>query len=265
LQEITSDILPQILQISADIKEIHLCDIMGKRDLETCFSPALYEPERHAGSIIVIIDILRATSAICTAFENGASSIIPVATVPEARDYKERGYLVAAERDGYVLDFADFGNSPFNFTREKVAGKTIVYSTTNGTGIIRLASSAGKIVIGSFLNISSLSRWISDQNNDVVLFCAGWKNRFNLEDTICAGAIAEKLLFTSLYSTICDSTHASLDLWSLAKDDPIGYIEKAAQRSRLRDKKLDDCISFCLTADYTQMIPVIKDGVLVSM
>jgi len=89
-----------------------------KRDLETCFSPALYEPERHVGSIVVVIDILRATSAICTAFENGAESIIPVATVPEAKEYKEKGYLVAAERDGYVLDFADFGNSPFNFIFE---------------------------------------------------------------------------------------------------------------------------------------------------
>jgi len=238
---------------------------MRKRNLDTCFSPALYEPERHAGSIIVIIDILRATSAICTAFEHGVSSIIPVATVAEARDFKERGYLVAAERDGYVLDFADFGNSPFNFTSDKVAGKTIVYSTTNGTGIIKLASSADKIVIGSFLNLGSLSKWISGQDKDVVLFCAGWKNRFNLEDSICAGAIAEKLMSTSLYSTICDSTVAALDLWSLAKDDLIGYIEKAAQRSRLRDKKLDECIGFCLTADYTQKIPVIKDGVLVSI
>jgi 2-phosphosulfolactate phosphatase len=238
---------------------------MRKRNLDTCFSPALYEPERHAGSIIVIIDILRATSAICTAFEHGVSSIIPVATVAEARDFKERGYLVAAERDGYVLDFADFGNSPFNFTSDKVAGKTIVYSTTNGTGIIKLASSADKIVIGSFLNLGSLSQWISGQDKDVVLFCAGWKNRFNLEDSICAGAIAEKLMSTSLYSTICDSTMAALDLWSLAKDDLIGYIEKAAQRSRLRDKKLDECIGFCLTADYTQKIPVIKDGVLVSI
>ena len=236
-----------------------------KRDLETCFSPALYEPERHVGSIVVVIDILRATSAICTAFENGAESIVPVATVAEAREYKEKGYLVAAERDGYVLDFADFGNSPFNFTPDKVAGKTIVYSTTNGTGIIKIASSAGYIIIGSFLNISALTGWISKQERPVVLFCAGWKNRFNLEDTICAGAIAERLMSTSLYSTMCDSTLAALDLWSLAKNDLSGYIDKAAQRSRLRDKKLDDCIPFCLTMDYTSKIPVIRDGILVSM
>lgn len=238
---------------------------MGKRNLETCFSPALYEPEGHEGSIVVVIDILRASSAICTAFENGAGFIIPVATVPEAKAYKEKGFLVAAERDGFVLDFADFGNSPFNFTPEKVAGKTIVYSTTNGTGIIKMASSAGFIVIGSFLNISALTDWITEQERNVILFCAGWKNRFNLEDTICAGAIAERLLVSSLYSTICDSTLAALDLWSLAKIDLPGYIEKVAQRSRLRDKKLDDCIKFCLTADYTRKIPIVKDGILVSL
>ncbi len=236
---------------------------MRKRNLETCFSPALYEPERHAGSLVVVIDILRATSAICTAFENGTASVIPVATVAEAREYKEKGYLVAAERDGYVLDFADFGNSPFNFTPERVAGKTIVYSTTNGTGIIKLAHSAQYIVIASFLNISSIVEWIIARDNDVVLFCSGWKNRFNLEDSLCAGAIAERLLGTSLYSTICDSTHAATDLWSLAGGDLPGYIEKVAQRSRLRDKNLDDCIPFCLSMDFTKKIPVIRDGILV--
>lgn len=237
---------------------------MGKRKLEICLSPLLYEPDEHTGSIVVIIDVLRATSAICTAFQNGAKSIIPVESVEEARDYKNRGYLVAAERDGYVLDFADFGNSPFNFTRERVEGKTIVYSTTNGTGIIKMAESASAVVVGSFLNISSLTEWLSEQKNDVILFCAGWKNRFNLEDTICAGAIAEKLMSTSLYSTICDSTIAALDLWAMAKNDLHGYIDKVAQRTRLRDKGLDDCIEFCITSDFTEKIPVIRDGILVN-
>ena len=238
---------------------------MGRKRLETCFSPALYEPELHTGSVVVIIDILRATSAICTAFENGAESIIPVTTVSEAKDFKNRGFLVAAERDGYVLDFADFGNSPFNFKRELIEGKTIVYSTTNGTGIIKLASSADHIVIGSFLNISALSEWISIQEKDVVLFCAGWKNRFNLEDTICAGAIAERILSADIFSTNCDSTLAALDLWTLARSDIRGYIEKAAQRSRLRDKNLDDCIDYCLTEDLTNKIPIVKNGILVSL
>jgi 2-phosphosulfolactate phosphatase len=237
---------------------------MTKRKLETCFSPALFEADAHIDSIVVILDILRASSAICTAFANGAASIIPVTSIEEAREYKSKGYLVAAERDGFVLDFADFGNSPYNFTEEKVKGKTIVYSTTNGTGLINLASSAYKTVIGSFLNIKSLTRWLIEQENDVLLLCAGWKNRFNIEDTVCAGSIAETLMKSDHFKTICDSTYAAIDLWSLARPDLPGYIEKAAQRTRLRDKKLDDCIGFCLTPDFTDKIPVMRDGVLVN-
>jgi len=236
---------------------------MTKRKLETCFSPALYRQDEHVNSIVVIIDILRASSAICTAFANGAASILPVADANEAREYKSKGYLVAAERDGFVLDFADFGNSPFNFTRERVKGKTIVYNTTNGTGIINLASSAHTIAIGSFLNIGALTEWIIRQDRDTLLFCAGWKDRFNIEDTVCAGAIASRLMAAGHFSTICDSTLAAMDLWSLAHNDLSGYIEKSAQRTRLRDKKLDDCIEFCLTFDFTDKIPVMKNGFLV--
>jgi len=237
---------------------------MDKKNLETCFSPALFEAEGHADSIVVIIDILRASSAICTAFANGVSSIIPVAEVTEAREFKSKGYLVAAERDGYVLDFADFGNSPFNFTKEKVSGKTIVYSTTNGTRLINLASSAHMTVIGSFLNIGALTRWLIKQERDIILLCAGWKNRFNIEDTVCAGAMAEVLMNSNCYATICDSTLAAIDLWSLARPDLQGYIEKAAQRTRLKDKMLDDCIAFCLTSDLTDKIPFMKNGSLVA-
>jgi len=236
---------------------------MKKRNLETCFSPALYEAERHKSSIVVIIDILRATSAICSAFANGVRTIIPVETVDEAREYKKKGFLVAAERDGIILDFADFGNSPFNFTRDRIEGKTVVYSTTNGTGIIKLASSAEYVVIGSFLNISALSEWIFNKKQDVLLFCAGWKNRFNLEDSVCAGAFAERLIASGQFETICDSTKAALDLWGLASNDLIYYIDKAAHRSRLKANGLDDCIEFCLTPDYTDKVPIINNGVLV--
>jgi 2-phosphosulfolactate phosphatase len=235
---------------------------MARCNLEVCFSPAVFNHFENRNAIIVIIDVLRASSAICTAFANGAETLIPVADAEMARELKKKGYLVAAERDGFVLDFADFGNSPFNFTREKVSGKTIVYSTTNGTRIIDMASVLYRTVVGSFLNITALSQWLIHQGRDIILFCAGWKDKFNLEDTICAGAMAEILLDSSQISTICDSTHAALDLWLLAKASPLKYIEKAAQRSRLRDKGLDDCIEFCLTRDFTDIIPVIINGEL---
>ena len=234
------------------------------KTIDTCFSPALFEHEKSKGNIIVIIDILRATSSICTALANGAKAIIPVAEVAEAQNYKAKGYLVASERDCIKLDFADFGNSPFNFTKEMVEGKTIIYSTTNGTGLVNTALSASPaaIVVGSFLNISSLTGWINQQEQNVTLFCAGWKKRFNLEDTIFAGAVAERLMQTHGYSTSCDSTHAAIDLWSIAKNDLRGYVEKAAQRSRLREKNLDDCIDFCLQYDFTTVIPIFQNGCL---
>jgi 2-phosphosulfolactate phosphatase len=238
---------------------------MIKKTVEVCLSPALFNQFENKEAIVVIIDVLRASSAICTAFSNGALTIIPVAEIDEARGYKNRGYLVAAERDGFVLDFADFGNSPFNFTRDKVEGKTIVYSTTNGTRLIDLASSSFLTVIGAFINISALTNWLIKQDRDVILFCAGWKNKFNLEDTICAGAVAQKLLDSNLFATICDSTHGATDLWKMASSNPLMYLEKAAQRSRLRDKGLDDCIEYCMTFDLLSSIPAVRKGVLIDL
>jgi 2-phosphosulfolactate phosphatase len=227
-----------------------------KNRLEVCLSPAMYS--RHAAdeNIVVIIDILRATSSICAAFHHGVKRIIPVSTIEEARNYKSKGYLVASERDGNVLDFADFGNSPFNFTAEMVAGNEIVYSTTNGTRCIHLASHSKAVVIGSFLNISSLANWLVRQNSPVLLFCASWKDRFSLEDVVYAGALAERLLQSGNFQSICDATSASLDLWQLAKPNLVEYLTKAAQKGRLASKGLDDCFEFCLTLNQTSVIPV---------
>jgi len=110
------------------------------RCVEVCFSPKLF-PEIliKENFIVVLVDILRATTTICTAFENGVQAIIPVATIEEAKQLKEQGFLVASEQDGMKLDFADFGNSSFSFTRERVEGKTLVYCTTNGTQALEMA------------------------------------------------------------------------------------------------------------------------------
>jgi 2-phosphosulfolactate phosphatase len=231
----------------------------SKNRLEVCLSPAIYDKHADDRNLVVIVDILRATSSICAAIHNGVKSIIPVATVEEAREMKNKGYMVSSERDGYVLDFADFGNSPFNFTPEIVAGKEIVYSTTNGTRCIHQASHSRAVLIGSFLNISVLTEWLTAQDAPVLIFCASWKDRFSLEDTVFAGALAERLLNSGKFETICDAVTASIDLWNLAKPDLTGYIQKAAQKGRLASKGLDDCIEYCLTADLCPVIPAFKN------
>lgn len=233
--------------------------------VEVCFSPALYEIYENREATVVVTDILRASSAIVTAFMNGVNNIIPVGTLEKAKELKDKGYMVAAERDGIVRDFADFGNSPYNFTPERVKGRDIVYSTTNGTQAIELASSGAQVLIGAYLNITALANYIVEQDRDLLVLCAGWKNKFNLEDTLFAGALAEKLLEHDHFYTICDSTVASLDLWSLAKDDLMGYIEKVAQRERLRKNKLDDVIEYCHTPNVTSVIPVLKEKYLVEL
>jgi len=236
-----------------------------KNRLEVCLSPAIYDKHADDNNLVVIVDVLRATSSICAAIHNGVKSIIPVSTVKEAREMKRQGYMVASERDGYVLDFADFGNSPFNFTPEKVKGKEIVYSTTNGTRCIHKASHSKAVLIGSFLNITALANWLIQQNAPVLIFCASWKDRFSLEDTVFAGALAERLLNSGKFESKCDAVTASLDLWSIAKNDLFGYIQKSAQKERLASKGLDDCIEYCLTADQTCVIPVFQDDRLVDI
>lgn len=236
-----------------------------KNKIELCHSPALFPYHKNDEAVVVTIDILRATSSIVTAFMNGVRRIIPVGTLEEAKALKEQGYRVAAERDGIVRDFADFGNSPYNFSEERVKGNDIVYSTTNGTHTIMIAKDAHLVTVGSYLNITALLDLIIEKDRDVLLLCAGWKNRFNLEDTLFAGALAQRILQHENFYTICDSTLGAIDLWDLANDNLMGYIDKAAQRSRLRKNKLDDCIEYCHTMDTTKLIPVLKEDYIVEL
>jgi 2-phosphosulfolactate phosphatase len=235
-----------------------------KRKIEVCFSPALYPFYKNNDAIVVVADILRATTAICAAFENGVSYLIPVAGIEEAREWKKKGYLVAAERDGLILDFADFGNSPFNFSPQQVKGATIVYSTTNGTQAIRMAAGARKVAVGAFINMSALAEWLIAENSDVLVLCAGWKNRFNLEDTVFAGGLADRLISTGNFITDCDSTVAAAELWKLASSDLTGFMEKASHRHRLKKLGLDDVMEYCHTPDSTKVIPLLQGHLLVN-
>ena len=230
---------------------------------EVCFSPGLFRDVLTKGDfIVVLVDILRATTTICAAVGNGVEAIIPVASHEEARRLKAQGFLVASEKDGVQLDFADFGNSAFSFTRDAIGGKTLVYCTTNGTRALTMAKSASTIVIGAFINISAVTEWLAGQQKNVVILCSGWKNKFCLEDTLFAGALTRRLLETGRFRTECDSAHASLDLWGLAEADVLGYVEKAAQRHRLKKLELDDVIPYSFECDKVNVVPVF-DGKLI--
>jgi 2-phosphosulfolactate phosphatase len=233
--------------------------------LEICFSPALLGTYDLNGKIVVLVDILRATSTICTALHKGVREIIPVESIEEAKLYKEKGYLVAGERDGKILDFADFGNSPFNFMDGQAVGKPLVYSTTNGTRAIRSASGCAQLLIGSYLNHTVLCNFLADSGHDIVVFCSGWKDKFNLEDSLYAGALCTALIDTGKYETVCDSVHAATDLWQIAGPDVLQYIQKAAHRRRLKNMKLDDVLEYCHSFDLAPVIPVLTGKSIVTL
>ncbi len=239
--------------------------LIAMSTIDVAFSPAIFERYHIDGKIVVVVDILRATSVICTMFQNGVKEIIPVRDIAEAKEYKNKGYLVVAERNGQKLDFADFGNSPFYFTPEVIAGKTVVYSTTNGTNAITIGKSAQEVIIASFLNISAIQSYLQSRANDVLIMCAGWKGKFCLEDALFAGAMSQNLIHSGKFETICDSTNAAIDLWNVARNDLNRYIEKVAQRHRLKKLGLDDVIDYCLTPDLTDVIPVLNNDRLVSL
>src|SRR5690606_2592908 len=150
---------------------------------------------------VVVIDVLRATSAMCAALDNGIKAVIPVLTVEEALEYKQKGYLVGAERKGQIVDGFDFGNSPFSYINPDFVGKEVVLSTTNGTRSIAVAKDAETVVIGSFLNVDALSKWLLEHNESVLCLGSGWQGKFSLEDAICAGAISDFLLASGQYTS----------------------------------------------------------------
>jgi len=234
-------------------------------NIEVCYTPQAYPLFHKDESIVVVIDIFRATSAIVTAFYNGVSKMIPVASVEEAREYQKNGYMAAAERDGEVIEGFELGNSPFGYMNNKVKGKTIAISTTNGTQAIEASRKASKILVGSFLNLDVLCEYLAQQKKDVILVCAGWKNKFNLEDTIFAGAVVEKLTTESGFEITCDSAIASKHLYNIAKTDLYEFLSNSSHRNRLAKLDLERDIKYCLSPNQCPVIPVMEGKYLVKM
>lgn len=238
---------------------------MEKLKIDACFSPHLYPVYRDDSSIVVIIDIFRATSAICTALHHGASAIIPVATVDEARKYKEMGMLTGAERDAIKLDGFDFGNSPFHYAQDIIKGKEIALTTTNGTQAIEAAREAYMVVVGSFLNIDALCKMLIRQQRSVLLLCSGWKNKFNLEDALYAGAVTDKIMQLSHDYKLGDGCLALKYLYQIAEKDPLKFLNHSSHKERLAKLNLKEDIRYCLQTNTMDVIPVLKDGKLVKM
>jgi len=236
----------------------------SRKHVEVCFTPGEYDYYKDEYEIVVVIDVLRATSAICSAFQNGVKALIPVPTVEEA-EYQAKGYLVGAERKGQIVEGFDFGNSPYSYMKPELVDQEVVLSTTNGTKAIDVAKDAETVVIGALNNLDALCDWLIKQNKNTLCLCSGWQDKFNLEDTICAGAIMDKLLETGNYTSDEDSSIAAKYLYLSAKDNYMGYLKSSSHRRRLKNLNLNEDIKYCLTPNTTDVIPILKDGKLVKI
>lgn len=232
--------------------------------IQVCLSPALLPMYELEGKTVIVTDVLRATSTMISALEVGVNYIIPVASRAEAKEYiKKENHLVAGERDGKKVDGFDLGNSPLLLQekQELLNGKTLVMTTTNGTKAIKLSERADKIYIGALTNVSALAEQLKNDSNELLVVCAGWKNRVNIEDTLFAGALCEALKGSKkLYG---DASIISLQLFQNHKNNLIDCIKNATHYQRLKSHGIEDDIRFCMSLNTSKIVPYLKNGKIV--
>jgi 2-phosphosulfolactate phosphatase len=229
------------------------------KEIEVVLSMPLFHHRMvRKNSIAVVIDVLRATTSIISALDNGVKSIIPVSSIAEAEVMKHEGYLLAAEENGKKLSIADFNISPDQYWKNDLQAKEIVYCAVNGTKAFRLTrEEADKVVVGAFTNLTVMTNHLLDQDKNILLVCSGNQNLIALEDQLCAGAFAEKLLESGKFQNYCDSVTASVDLWKQAKTDLKGYSQKLNHRHRLPEALTPEVLDYTFTPDSSEIIPIL--------
>ncbi len=230
--------------------------------IELSLTPALYDyrgiREHHT---TVAVDILRATTAVCAAFQAGVGEIVPLDSLEDLRHYRSLGYISAAERGGKKVEGAEWGNSPTEYIATDLHGQRLAYSTTNGTVCILRGSDADRTLVGAFANITALTQRLVDQPQDLVILCSGWKNDFSIEDTLFAGALCQRLIGSGLYTTTHDAVHMAMGLWQLCQGDPYGYsLRYASHVQRLIGFGAERDIEFAFRPDTCPLVPILNEG-----
>jgi 2-phosphosulfolactate phosphatase len=235
-----------------------------KPSLEVCLSPALLHLYNTRDAVVVIIDVFRATSTITAALHNGAKCVIPVASVEECIALGERtpNSITAGERDGKIAAGLQYGNSPTEYPEAFIKGKTLILTTTNGTRLLHMVSGASTIAIGSFLNLDALAAYLLLQKKNVILGCASWKDRFNLEDTLFAGAVVGRIQHA--FEVNCDSARAAKHLCDRSGDDYLSFLKDSSHYRRLSAYGLEADMAYCATPNLHPVVPILKGREILS-
>jgi len=238
----------------------------SKPTLYTALSPALLNLYDVNHAIVVIIDVLRATSTIATALHNGAKCVIPVDSVAKCIELgRQIDGITAGERDGKIAEGLQHGNSPFEYPTEFIGGRTLVLTTTNGTKLLHMAldRGAGQIITGSFPNLGAVCDYLLAQNMPVLLACAAWKDKVNIEDMLLAGAVINKV--KQNFDINCDSSQIAETVYMEAKKDLYEFMKakNASHYQRLSGYGLEKDIRYCLTPDVAPVLPLYENGKLI--
>lgn len=221
------------------------------RKIEVCLSPELIHQHELEGKIVVVVDIFRATSCIVSGLAHGVAAIKPVASVDETFELGNQGYLMAGERGGEKIEGFDIGNSPFEYMDDDLIGRKVAISTTNGTQAIAESMDAEQILVGAFLNLSATADFLTNQDKDVVIHCAGWKGTVNIEDSLFAGALVQKL---DARMAANDSALVASELYRANQNDLYAAGKRSGHAHRLAGFGVTKDIEFCMKVDEMQVV-----------
>jgi len=236
-------------------------------NLETLFIPEEIKNTELAGKLVVIIDVLRASSTIVTALANGCRGFIPILSPDQARkkaqQFKKESVLLGGEREGIKIKGFDLGNSPREYKREAVKDKTIIFSTTNGVKTLEMVKGASRIIIGSFLNLQTVCNYCANYKGDVLIICAGKEGRFSLEDTACAGMIINSL--RGVFPVVrqeADANFTAQLLYEKFSNNILEILRKSQHGRYLESIGLDEDLKFCSQLDLFHIVPAFRDGII---
>jgi len=238
--------------------------LYSKPRLEVCLSPALLHLFEVKDVVVVIIDIFRATSTIAAALDNGASYVLPVSSVAECI---ELGTIIdnsvtAGERDGKIVEGLKHGNSPLEYPTSFIQNRPLILTTTNGTKLLNMVDGAAEIIAGSFLNLDAVCNYLLKIGKNVLLGCAAWKDRYNLEDTLFAGAVVNKI--GHAFNINCDSARAANHLYETSvRGGFLGVLKDSSHYRRLASFGLEKDMEYCTTPNLHPIVPILKNGKLI--
>jgi len=237
--------------------------------LDVFLSAYSFEEEDVRGKTVVIIDVLRASSTMITALDNGAKGVIPVGDMHDAskisHNLDAKSFLLSGEKDGVKIQGYDLGNSPLEHAREVVKDQTIILNTTNGTKAIKRSGLAKTILVGAFLNLNHLVEHLRTLDDDVTLVCAGWRGRLSLEDLLCAGNIIYELTSGQLPQNARDGAKVAFGLYEKFGDDIENSIKSSNYAIRLKDIVSEDDLSYCCQHSIMRVLPALNKGIITDL